>query len=225
MINDVVAEARCRFGAPARGEVRASWRTGCNAAPRRSPDGAAEIDRYWSGLMAGAQSGDRDAYDRLLRDIVPYIRTIAGSQHRSADRVDEVVQEVLLTVHRVRHTYDPARAFRPWLAAIARRRSIDMLRKSGRRAAHEVNADRAGSAYESYADPDAARLEDLHATSDWLGRAIGGLPANQREAIELLRLRQLSLAEAATLTGRSIGALKVNAHRALRSLRAQLRQG
>jgi RNA polymerase sigma-70 factor (ECF subfamily) len=225
MMNDVVAEAGCWFGARARGAARASWRARCNAAPRRSADRAAEIDRYWSSLMAGAQSGNRVAYDRLLRDIVPYVRTIAGSHHRSADRVDEVVQEVFLTVHRVRHTYDPARPFRPWLAAIARRRSIDLLRKNGRHAAHEVDADRAGSAYESYADPDADRLEDLHATSDWLGRAISGLPANQREAIDLLRLRQLSLAEAATLTGRSIGALKVNAHRALRSLRAQLRQG
>ena len=35
------------------------------------------------------------------------------------DRVDDVVQDVLLTIHRARATYDPSRPFLPWLRAIA----------------------------------------------------------------------------------------------------------
>jgi RNA polymerase sigma-70 factor, ECF subfamily len=201
----------------------------CRASRRatvvKAKDDCADADRHWSQWMAAAQRGDRLAYDRLLRDVVPYIRAIAFRDHRSTDRVDEVVQNVLLTVHRVRHTYDPTRPFRQWLASIARRRSIDALRSLGRRAAYEVAADTAGLVYERYADPAANRHEDAHATADYLNRAINDLPARQREAIELLKLRQLSLAEASAKTGRTIAALKVNTHRAIKSLRNQLQQG
>jgi RNA polymerase sigma-70 factor (ECF subfamily) len=49
------------------------------------------------------------------------------------------------------------------------------------------------------------------------------LPPGQRQAVELLKLRELSLKEASALTGMSIGALKVATHRAIASLRRTLR--
>jgi RNA polymerase sigma factor (sigma-70 family) len=178
----------------------------------------AESDRRWSGLMAAAQDGDRTAYERLLREILPFLRALASRQHR-ADRAEEVVQEVLLTVHRVRHTYDPARPFRPWLAAIARRRSVDALRRRARTERHEVFDE---TAYETFADPGANRPVEVSAATEGLSEAIAGLSRTQREAIELLKLRELSLREAASLSGRSIAALKVNVHRAIKSLRKRL---
>src|SRR5579859_4431481 len=90
---------------------------------------AEHTDLRWSRLMAAAQGGDREAYRRLLGEIVPFIRAIVARQHRMADRAEDVVQDVLLTLHRVRHTYDPGRSFKHWLAMIARRRSIDALRR------------------------------------------------------------------------------------------------
>jgi len=179
-----------------------------------------ETDRRWSLLMAAAQDGDRAAYERLLREIVPFIRAVASRQHRARDRVEEVTQEVLLTLHRVRHTYDPARPFRHWLAAIARRRSIDALRRRFRTEAHEVADD---SAYETFADPAANRVMEVSAAADGLGEAIAALTPPQREAIELLKLREMSLAEAASVSGKSIAALKVNVHRAIKALRRRLR--
>lgn len=187
------------------------------------PGEPTEADRRWSALMASGQAGDRQAYDRLLREIAPYIRTVARYHHRAPDRAEEVVQDVLLAVHRMRHTYDPARPFRPWLAAIARCRSIDALRRRCRDARFEVAEAAAGPAYDNAADPATERFDAAHETADQLGKAIALLPQGQREAIELLRLRELSLAEAAQLTGRSVAALKVNMHRALQSLRRQLR--
>src|SRR5579862_2849064 len=176
----------------------------------------AEGDLQWSQLMAAAQQGDRLAYDRLLREIVPYIRAIAVRHHPTQERVEEVIQDVLLTVHRVRHTYDARRPFRHWLASIARCRSIDLLRNRYRRAVVELDEGAAGFAYESYADPSASKLEEARANADHLGKAIAALPTLQREAVELLKLRELSLAEASRLTGRSTSALKVNVHRALK---------
>lgn len=172
--------------------------------------------------MAATQAGDRIAYDRLLREILPYVRNIVRARHGASDRVEEIVQDVLLAVHRVRHTYDPARPFLPWLAAITRCRAIDALRRTYRRAAFEVSEETAGPAYEQFADAAVADFDVAHAVADQLGKAIAHLPETQREAIELLRLRELSLAEASQLTGRSIGALKVNVHRALGTLRQQL---
>jgi RNA polymerase sigma-70 factor (ECF subfamily) len=62
----------------------------------------------------------------------------------------------------------------------------------------------------------------VSAATEGLGEAIASLSPPQREAIELLKLRELSLAEAATASGRSIAALKVNVHRAIKSLRKRL---
>jgi RNA polymerase sigma-70 factor, ECF subfamily len=173
----------------------------------------------WSRLMAAAQDGDRAAYERLLREIVPYIRTVAAAWHRDPDELEEIAQDVLLAVHRVRHTYDPTRPFKPWLAAIARRRAIDYLRRRARRNAVETFDE---AAYETFPDPAANRVMAAFDAGERLGPALAALPEQQREAVELLKLRELSLAEAARLSGRSVAALKVNMHRALKSLRKRL---
>jgi RNA polymerase sigma-70 factor, ECF subfamily len=186
----------------------------------RDSDNAVVNEEIWSRWMAAAQDGDRSAYERLLRDIVPFIRTIVGRQHGAPDRADDVVQDVLLTVHRVRHTYDPARPFRHWLAAIARRRSIDALRRRVRTTVFETSNEQA---YETFADPAANRETERRERVDGLGAAIAALPEGQREAVELLKLREMSLAEASRASGKTIAALKVNVHRAIKALRAQFR--
>jgi RNA polymerase sigma-70 factor (ECF subfamily) len=177
-------------------------------------------DRHnWSHLMRAAQDGDRAAYERLLRDSVPFIRAIVARQHRG-ERIEDIVQDVLLTVHRVRHTYDPARPFDAWLATLARRRSVDALRRGGRISAVETKD---AIAYETFADPAANKDLDRGVRSSGLGEAIAALPKGQREAIELLKVRELSLREASQVSGKSIAALKVNVHRAIKTLRARLK--
>jgi RNA polymerase sigma-70 factor, ECF subfamily len=173
----------------------------------------------WSRLMAAAQAGDRAAYERLLRDILPFIRAIVGRQHGTPDRVEDAVQDVLLTLHRVRHTYDPARPFTHWLATLARRRSIDLVRRKSRRAAFEI-ADEA--AYETFADPGANSEQERREWSGALSGAMAALPERQRQAVELMKLREMSLAEASRASGMSIGALKVNVHRAIKAMRKRL---
>lgn len=169
--------------------------------------------------MAAAQDGDRKAYETLLRAILPYIRSVVRSLHSRPERAEEVTQEVLLTVHRVRHTYDPARPFRPWLAAIARRRAIDALRRHRRTEIHEIFDE---YAYETFADVATNRHAEMPITAEGLRAAIANLPTQQREAVQLLKVRGLSLAEASAETGKSIAALKVNMHRAVKTLRQRL---
>jgi RNA polymerase sigma-70 factor (ECF subfamily) len=180
---------------------------------------SSDVGDEWGALMAAAQAGDRQAYDRLLREILPYVRAIVRRHHATADRIEDVAQDVLLTIHRVRHTYDPSRPFRKWLGAIAHRRSIDALRHRVRSDAHETFSP---IAYETYADPEANKDIAAHEDSAVLTEAIAALPPGQRQAVELLRLKELSLAEASAQSGQSVGALKVSLHRAIRSLQSIL---
>ena len=78
-------------------------------------------------LMAAAQRGDKAAYRLLLDELRSWLARYYRRRLTEA-HVDDAVQDALLAIHNKRHTYDPARAFAPWLAAIARYKWIDRLR-------------------------------------------------------------------------------------------------
>jgi RNA polymerase sigma-70 factor (ECF subfamily) len=126
---------------------------------------------------------------------------------------------VLLSIHAVRATYDPARPLMPWVAAIIRHRLADAARKHMRQGAREVAVDDLDVTFQaSSAKSQAETFDDTEA----LARAIQALPSGQRQAVELLKLRELSLKEASAVTGSSVGALKIATHRAIASLRRAL---
>ncbi len=128
---------------------------------------------------------------------------------------DDVVQDVLLTVHRIRHTYQPGRPVEPWVAAIVARRSIDAARKRGRIGRREIFNE---AAFETFADPRANEPVDADA-SRALARMTKDLPRGQKEAITLVKIQEMTLAEASHASGQSIASLKVNIHRAMKKLR------
>lgn len=167
--------------------------------------------------MAAAQAGDRRAYEKVLAESVPLIRAAARRQGVAHDHLDDVVQETLITVHRVRQTYDPARSYDAWVTAIANRRAIDALRSRGRRDSRELHDAFALDNHPAADDASAATDNEQRARK--LRAAIAELPPGQREAVEHLGLHERSLSETAELTGRHTGALKVNLHRALKALR------
>lgn len=187
--------------------------------PVRAHD--SERDMLFRRLMVSAQAGDRAAYDKLLRDIIPVIRRMARQDGIAGELIDDLIQDVLLTIHRARHTYDPARPFIVWVSMITSRRASDLLRSNYRRTSREMYAP---AEYENFAAPertDGAYQSEHHITE--VNDIIEGLPEAQREAVEQLAIQQLTLQQAARLTGRSVGALKVNLHRALKALRARAR--
>lgn len=108
------------------------------AAPNQGMSGNLDDhDIDWSILMARAQAGDGGAYRRLLTEVMPFLRSLAVRQHREPSDQEDAVQDILLTIHTIRHTYDPTRPFGPWLVAIAKRRLVDRLRRQGRRRLRE----------------------------------------------------------------------------------------
>lgn len=193
-------------------------------AMKRVENRQAETDARRSALMAAAQTGDRVAYETLLRDCVAFIVSVARRRGVPPDRTDDVVQDVLLTVHRARATYDPRRSFNAWLGVIVERRAIDLLRQMYRRGAYEVHAPRA---YEGHADEavDLSAGIEHRERARRIGTALAGLPRRQREAVRHLMLDEKTLDDATALTGRSKGSLKVNLHRALKALRLRMDRG
>jgi RNA polymerase sigma factor (sigma-70 family) len=183
------------------------------------PEGGAGTARArgvdWSILMAHAQSGDQGAYRRLLEEIAPYVRSLAVKYHRDPGDIEDSVQDVLLTVHAIRDTYDPTRPFGPWLAAIANRRIIDRLRRWRRSTARETALT---DEHDTFAAPE-ANYQGMLSDERALREAIERLPQGQRYAIRLLKLQEMSLTEAAAASGMSVAALKVATHRAMKKLR------
>ncbi len=170
----------------------------------------------WPALMARAQDGDGEAYNRLLRAMIPTIRRMAGRRISDAILMEDVVQDVLLSVHRVRHTYDPARPILPWLQAITAARTIDVLRRCGRQSDREMIDDEAVALQ---ADPGALAGMEAFAAAGELDRLLGILPDRQREVVELVHLREMSLADAADASRHSVPAIKSLLHRAFLKLR------
>lgn len=213
-------------GAPAKGYTSA-----VTDAPQSAPTPATEArptptpeerDQAWSQLMCAAQAGDRAAYSRLLHEVTPFVRALLRRHCWQPQDLEELVQDTLLALHRVRQTYDPKRPFSPWLGAIAMRRGIDGLRRRSRRARHEVTA--SAESYETFTDPDANIDMDAAAAPAEVEALLQRLPPRQRQALETLKLREMSLTEAAAVSGQSVGALKVNTHRAIKTLRALFRE-
>lgn len=169
----------------------------------------------WPQLMVRAQDGDQIAYCRLLKAIVPVIRGLVRRKIRQDEAlVEDVVQDVLLAVHRVRHTYDPDRPFLPWLAAIASARAIDALRAQGRRQGWEVVDEEA--VLQHPGGPDG---HDSLAAHQQLDKLLRRLPDRQRHMVELVHLCEMSLGEAAAASSMTLSAVKSVLHRAFTTLR------
>jgi len=170
----------------------------------------------WPALMRAAQAGDQDAYARVLRAMLPTLRACVRRRIYDQALVDDVIQDALLTVHRLRHTYDPALPMLPWLNAIAATRSIDALRKRGRAQAREVHDEEAVA---QAVDLGSAGVAERLAVDQDVRRRLSFLPARQRSVVEMVKLREMSLDEAAVASQTSVAAIKALLHRAIENLR------
>ena len=168
-----------------------------------------------SELMVATQAGDEDAYRQLLHAVQPLLLRYVRRRISSPESAEDIAQDVLLTMHRVRQTYEPGRPFEPWFYTIARSRVIDHLRKRRRIGAHEIHAEVLPEIADDAVQPDWEQFLELLDT----------LSPSQREAFTLLKIDGLSTQEAAERAGVSVTALKVRAHRAYNALRKLMLAG
>lgn len=169
----------------------------------------AQLGTLWEQARAGSESAYRAFLTALATPLRSYVRRQLLRYGRSESETEDIVQEALLAIHEKRHTHDQDIPITAWAYAITRYKLIDFLRLSEK-------------------DARALPLEDIEQTvgSDSMQldvrlsvrKILAALPEGMRHPIELMKLMGHSAKEAATLTGQSEAAVKVNVHRGLKAM-------
>ena len=167
-------------------------------------------------LMKLSLSGDQRAYAVLLQETARLLRPFLARRLNSGSEVDDLLQEILISIHKARHTYDGERPYKPWAYAIAKFRLQDHLR------AHY--ADQLHHAVElSEVEND---LQENVTKSDISYESISGeiekLPPRQAAILQMMHQEGYTAKEVAEKTGMKESAVKVAAHRAYKILRKVL---
>jgi RNA polymerase sigma-70 factor (ECF subfamily) len=180
----------------------------------------AERELQWLAWMRAAATGDESAYRKLLESLAGHLRRLV--RHRLARmgqgdlEIEDIVQETLLAIHLKRHTWRPGQPVSPWVAAISRNKTIDVLRRRGRRAELPLD-DLDDSTFVASDTPDEGTGQDLE-------RVLGTLDERARRIVQLVSIEGHSSRTAAEKVGMSEGALRVALHRSLKMLAARWRE-
>ena len=161
-------------------------------------------------LMERYVEGDAAAFHELFRRYEGRAFAFFARRTRSADRAEDLYQELFLRIHRARHAYDPRRPFAPWFFQIARHLLIDDERRAFRN--HEVSLDEFASN-----TSDAQRVDPI-ADRQWLAQLLGSLSETDRYVLLAAKGDGVSHAELADQLGKSVDAVNKMASRALRRL-------
>ena len=177
----------------------------------------AELSPSDDDLVVAFSRGDERAfaafYDRTASRVHGLVRRVLVDRAQS----EEVVQEVFLAVWQDASRFDPARGTAlSWLLVQARRRAIDRVRSSqaSRDRDVAVGVRDLDPVRDDVAETAAVRLEHARVT-----RALGGLSAVQRQALELTYWGGLTHAVAASRAGVPLGTMKTRLRDGLIALR------
>lgn len=170
--------------------------------------------------MRAGMAGNAIAYRQFLLSVTPHLRAVAHSYRRSfrtgEGDVEDVVQEVLLTVHLKRGTWDTSRPIGPWLAAIVRNKLIDTLRRRGRHVHVPIeDVTETLAVEEGCGGLKAFEIDGL----------LSQLKPRQRDIVQSVSLEGSSIRETASRLRMTEGAVRVTLHRALKTLAALYREG
>ena len=174
----------------------------------------AVIGQGFAGVLAAAQEGSEVAFSRLWRDgnpaLLRYLRVLAP------EAAEDVAAETWLQVVRGLAGFrGDEQGWRAWLFTTARRRAIDEARRRSRRPEKALEETLPGWLPVS---PDAAGLALEQIGTRAALSLVARLPAHQAEVILLRMVAGLDNETVARLVGRSPGAVRVAAHRGLRTM-------
>jgi RNA polymerase sigma-70 factor (ECF subfamily) len=170
----------------------------------------------FEALMRQSLAGDQRAYAALLQETSRFLRPFLAKRLSFTNEVDDLLQEILLSIHKARHTYDGNRPYKPWAYAIAKFRLQDYLRAHYSDQLHHA--------------VDLSELEDSlheHVTGSAISyESISGeiqkLPEKQATILQMMHQEGYTAKEVAEKMGMNESAVKVAAHRAYKILRNKL---
>lgn len=177
-------------------------------------------DREWVFLMQAANGGDALAYQRLLTQLTPALRSfvrraLTRAQAPEAD-AEDIVQETLLAIHLKRQSWIDGAPVAPWVFTIARHKLIDFLRRRGRRVHLPLD---------DFSEILAAEAQEPGLSSADIDRHLEALSKVQRKVVKSIAVTGASIAQTATDLSMSEGAVRVALHRGLSALAAKFSTG
>jgi RNA polymerase sigma-70 factor (ECF subfamily) len=186
----------------------------------------ADID---AELVRRMQSGDERALGTFYDRWYPIVNGLVARMLKSADDVEDVVEETFWQVWRQANRFAEGRgSVQTWVLTIARSRALDRLRATRRRREESMDDD-GGENLASIAEPtyvraanDPSLAVEHKERSQLIMAALGELPREQREALELGYFKGLSQSEIAERTGQPLGTVKTRMRLAMQKLRDRL---
>jgi RNA polymerase sigma-70 factor (ECF subfamily) len=172
-------------------------------------------------LMELVAANDADAFEVILERHADAAFSLAYricGRHAAAD---DITQESCLAVWRSGARYERGRgSVRTWVLSIVHNRAIDALRRSGVRDRRHAGDEGLEERLEANERTDAQAIEN--ATSREIRSALGELPAEQRQVIELAYFGGFTQTEIASMLNTPIGTVKSRMRLGLEKLRDQL---
>jgi RNA polymerase sigma-70 factor (ECF subfamily) len=178
---------------------------------------SAEADLL-SIALAAAINGDEQAFVTIYRTLQPRLLRYAISL---VDQdAEDVTAEAWLQIARdLRSFSGNADAFRGWTARIVRNRALDLARARARRRAPSTSID---ELFDVAAPHDTAGAAAERMSTALAVDLIASLPREQAEAVMLRAVVGLDARTAGEVLGKSAAAVRVAAHRGLRTLEKRL---
>ncbi len=167
-------------------------------------------------IKAVAQTRDQSAFKALFVYFGPRVKSFLMRSGLEESLAEECMQEVMVSVWRKAHLFDPSKASPgTWIFTIARNRKIDLLRKSSRPEPEDLP-------WGPEAQKDQHEILELQQDTDRLREALVKLPQKQRDLVERAFLGDISHKEIATETGLPLGTIKSRIRLAIERLRHEL---
>lgn len=177
----------------------------------------AELSQETRWMIAVRDHRDKTAFSALFDHFAPRLKGFVMRNGTSAAMAEEIVQDVMLTLWRKAHLFDPHRAqVSAWVYQIVRNRQIDVARKENRPMPEALKQ-------EPDAEPDATQMVALEQETGELRKALATLRPEQREVIEKAYLGELTHQEISTQTGLPLGTIKSRIRLGLQRLRHELK--
>ncbi|NBV07166.1 MAG: sigma-70 family RNA polymerase sigma factor [Proteobacteria bacterium] len=168
-------------------------------------------NKILSDLMRLALDGNQVAYAQFLTQVATLLRSVVAKKITSAD-VEDVTQEILLSIHKARHTYDCDRAIMPWIFSIARFRITDYLRKHYSQMRHKA-------ADVSELENILADVTDTTSNNELIEEWLEDVPEKHKQILIMMHVEGYTVKEVAARIGMNESAVKVAAHRAIKKIR------
>ncbi len=171
-------------------------------------------------LVARIQCGDPEAFERVFRTYYASLCTVVRGYVHSREIAEELVQDLLLTLWRLRGQLEVQHSLRVYLFSAARHRALNALRRVRREVAWARDEIATAQVSPRRADGDErVASQELTAAVD---AAVATLPERRRLAFQLTQLAGLSHAQAASVMGIAPRTVAIHLGLARQDLRAQL---